>query len=469
MFDNKKYKSINKRIIKEYNLIREKNKRSLLCHAPFSTLFFTEYGEILPCYYNKNIVFGNYPDNTPEEAWFGKKMNTIREHIKHNDLSYGCQDCQLYLKLGNYYSVGAWKYDYLPVNKGKYPISIDFQISNICNLACIMCNGEYSMTVRQKREKKKEYTNPYDDSFIKKIENFIPHLKEAAFTGGEVFLIKQYFDIWDKIAEINPSVRISITTNGTILNELVKSYLEKLDLNITISLDSVHKENFENIRRFSNFEKVMENLYFYTEYTRRKGTLLTVKICPLRQNWHELPEIIDFLNKKNISFLFNNVIFPPYCSLWNLPSNELNKIAAYLENQSYITENSNRKKNIDRVYNLINQIKNWEKKSKELEKIYPNLKLKSVSELYDLIISSIRAYLLKNPCISENTEYGRQIEEVFNKLITQIKNENILKNAFIYYFQMPVQRLLGEFNIRNIEKIIERTIQAGCTEPPEIK
>ena len=78
MFDNKKYKSINKRIIKEYNLIREKNKRSLLCHAPFSTLFFTEYGEILPCYYNKNIVFGNYPDNTPEEAWFGKKTKVYK-------------------------------------------------------------------------------------------------------------------------------------------------------------------------------------------------------------------------------------------------------------------------------------------------------------------------------------------------------------------------------------------------------
>jgi len=329
---NKSYR-IDKDLLKNYNKIREKSKRKFFCLAPFSTIFFTEYGEILPCYYNKNIVFGKYPEDDPLDAWFGNKMETLRERILKSDLSYGCQDCYNYLIQNNYYSAGAWKYDYLPINKGKYPISLDFQISNICNLSCIMCNGEYSKTVRQKREMKEVYDNPYDDSFVTKIRPLIPHLKEAAFTGGEVFLIKIYYDIWDAIIEINPDIRISITTNGTILNSRVKEYLEKLDFNITISLDSVYKENFEQIRRFSDFDKFIQNFEYFVDYTRRKKTLFTVKICPMRQNSHELPDIIRYLNSKNVSFLFNNVIFPPYCALWNLPSKKLKSIISLLELQ----------------------------------------------------------------------------------------------------------------------------------------
>ncbi len=463
------YNSLDKKKIKEYNKIRSKSKCSHLCLAPFSSLFFTEFGEILPCYYNKNIVFGKYPEQSPEEAWFGEKMNNLREHIKNNDLSYGCQDCMQYLNSENYYSVGAWKYDYLPVNKSKYPISIDFQISNVCNLSCIMCNGEYSQTVRQKRENKTTYANPYNEEFIKKIEPFIPHLKEAAFTGGEAFIIKQYYDIWDKIAEINPSIRISVTTNGTILNSRVKAYLEKLNFNITMSLDSLNKENFEKIRRFSNFDTVLKNFEYFIEYTKRKQTLLTVKICPMRQNWHELPVLINFLNNKNVLFLFNNVVFPPYCSLWNLSSAKLKEVYKFIEKHNFTTNTIIQKGNIERVDNLINQLKNWEKQAKEFENDYPNINLKSLAEINILLKQKIRYYLTTNTNISTSTSFGQDLEKVFDDLIISIKDEKILKNAFIYFFKIPIHRILSEFNIRNFDKIVERTIQAGYTEPPSIK
>ena len=466
---NKKNNSLDEQFIKAYNKIREKSKRKLLCHAPFSTLFFSEYGEILPCYYNKNIVFGRYPEQSPEEAWFGKKMSTLREHIKNNDLSYGCQDCMQYLNSENYYSVGAWKYDYLPVNKSKYPISLDFQISNICNLSCIMCNGEYSQTVRQKRENKDSYVNPYDENFIKKIEPFIPHLKEAAFTGGETFIIKQYYDIWDKILEINPKIRISITTNGTILNSKIKTYLDKLNFNITMSLDSISKENFESIRRLSNFDNVLNNLDYYIEYTKRKQTLLTVKVCPMRQNWHEMPVLINFLNNKNVLFLFNNVVFPPYCSLWNLPSAKLKEVYEFIEKHEFATNTIIQKGNIERVDNLINQLKNWEKQAKEFENTYPDINSKSANEINILLKQKIRYYLTTNTNISASTSFGQDLEKVFDDLIISIKDEKILKNAFIYFFKIPVHRILSEFNIRNFDKIVERTIQAGYTEPPSIK
>ncbi|MFH2143094.1 MAG: radical SAM protein [Bacteroidota bacterium] len=467
MFSEKAYNSLDKKKLKEYNKIRNKSRRSRFCQAPFSTLFFSEYGEILPCYYNKSIVFGN-SDTSFEEAWFSPQMEKLREHIIHNDLSFGCQDCKFYFDLENYYSVGAWKYDYLPVNKSRYPVSLDFQISNICNLSCIMCNGELSQTVRKNREKKEVFKNPYDNSIIKKITPFLPHLKEAAFTGGEVFLIKLYYDIWDKIIEVNPSIRVSITTNGTILNSRVKSYLEKLDFNITISIDSVNKENFEKIRRFSDFETVIKNLDYYKDYTQRKGTNFTVKICPMRQNWHEIPEIINFLNNKNISFLFNNVIFPPYTSLWNLPSIELKEIADFIDKPDYKGQSATNKTNIKRVKNLVSQLKNWQKASLEIETNYPDLKNKTSKELYELIITSVNNFKNSFPDISNKDEYGFEIEKIFDAIFDKITDEETLRNALIFYFKMPVHRLISEFNIRNTDKIIDRTMQSGLTEPAPI-
>ncbi|GAB4446365.1 MAG: hypothetical protein Fur0028_00760 [Bacteroidales bacterium] len=459
---------LNKTQIKSYNQIRSKDKRKIFCHAPFSTLLFTEYGEMIPCYYNKNIVFGKYPEDNPMDIWMGEKMELLRKKIKDNDLSFGCQDCFQYIATANYYSVGAWKYDYLQVNKSKYPISLDFQISNICNLACIMCNGEYSQTVRQLREKKERYENPYNSAFVEKIKPLFPFIKEAAFTGGEVFLIKIYYEIWDAIAKINPSVRISITTNGTVLNSRVKEYLEKLDFNITISLDSVNKENFEEIRRFSHFDKFIENFDFFLSYTQRKKTTFTVKVCPMRQNWKEIPDIIRFLNQKNVLFQFNNVVFPPYVALWNLPSEELKTIISYLSNQNVEELTFIQKENKKRIDNLIHQLRNWYDKSITFETNYPDINLKTYDEISKLLLQSIQNYLKENSHFNPVNSFGISYKEMFEEMINKIKEQGLLKNAFLYYFRMPVNRFISEFNIRDMEKILERTRQAGLTEPPKI-
>ena len=46
----------------------------------------------------------------------------------------------------------------------------------------------------------------------------------------------------------------------------------------------------------------------------------------MQQNWNDIPELISYLNDLNIPAIFNNVLFPPYCSLWNLNHEKLNEI-----------------------------------------------------------------------------------------------------------------------------------------------
>lgn len=455
-----KYEKLDKKIIKEYNKIRHKKSHKLLCHAPFKSLLFWQYGQILACFYNKKEPLGYYPENSIDEIWYGSKIKTLRKFLKNHDLNYGCEDCKRYLQQGFYYSSGSWKYDYLLHNIQDKPISLDFQISNICNLNCIMCSGEYSSTVRINREKELPHINPYDDNFIQQIAPYIPYLKETSFTGGETFLIPIYYKIWEEIYRLNPKSIVSVTTNGTILDEKVINILSKLNFNITISIDSVNKQTYEYIRRNATFEKTMQNFEYFYEYTRKKNTLLSVKICPMRKNAFELYDIFTFFNNKDIPVIFNNVVYPPDCALWNLDALSLNKI--HLALSEYINFNTTsfvQKANHERYINLLSQLKGWiahsEKRATELTSL-------SSDSLMQEIIKNITDYILAN----EYYDSDLKIEKINHftgfviEMFKDLTNHPNYKNALHYFLCLPVDRFVAEIEIRDIIRLKERAKQA---------
>ncbi len=455
-------KKIPKKIIKEYNGIRDKSKKGVLCHVPFKSMFFSSQGEILACCYNLKEPLGKYPENTISETWTGGKIKKLRTHIKHNDLSLGCDDCRLSLERRNYYSVGAWKYDYLPKAKRRFPVSLDFRISNVCNLECIMCSGEFSTSIRKNREKGTPYENPYDSNFIEQLEPFIPNLKEAAFTGGEPFLNELYFDIWEKMITINPKIVISISTNGTILNQRIKTIIDKLRTNIILSIDSINKDNFEKIRKNSRFETVMSNLEFFKQYTREKKTSLTVTVCPIRQNWRELPDIVRFMNEKDITLLFNNVYYPPYCSLWNLDPDEQNEIVNYLKSFTFDCQTTNQKYNLERYKNLISQISNWQDES--IASGYAEiLTITETTKLKEIFINKLDAFIRNDSTLTEieKDERCAKYLKTCNFAFDSLEDEQILNTVLKYFIGYPIEKIISEIGTRTPEQFTQRTKQAA--------
>lgn len=67
-----------------------------------------------------------------------------------------------------------------------------------------------------KTEKSCLIKSPYNDAFVEQLEEFIPHLKELRFNGGEPFLINAVFRIFEKVEKLNPKLKIVIATNGTV-------------------------------------------------------------------------------------------------------------------------------------------------------------------------------------------------------------------------------------------------------------
>lgn len=457
------FNPIDKKVVNKYNKTRQPKSRKYLCYAPFRSLTFFIAGDIMACWNNKQFLLGHYPENSIHDVWFGKKAEKLRNHIIQNDLTCGCNDCLLIINNGDFHITHARKYDYLAKWSSTYPVIMDFQISNICNLECIMCNGEFSVSVRQHCEMEKPYINPYDSNFVKQLEPFIPHLKEATFSGGEVFFIDQYFQLWEKIYQINPNIMISVTSNGTIMNERIKAILEKLRFSITLSIDSVNKLTYEKIRKNACFEDTISNFHYYLEYTKRKNTFFTVRICPMRQNWKEIPEIISFLNDKDVSFFFNTVLLPANCSLWNLKSEKIMEIIEYLSGFTFKSNTNTQKQNIRNYLNLIDQLKNWHNEAKTKENDYPLMNTYNTNKLIELLNLKVKKYLITTNSFDPDEKENFLL--FFEKTIELCKKEIIdqeqFNRALRHYLGFPVNRLIDEFNIRNEEKIINFTKQAG--------
>ena len=244
-----------------------------------------------------------------------------------------------------------------------YPKVMEFELTNECNLECIMCNGMFSSSIRKNREKLPAIISPYDDRFIDQLDEFIPHLTDAKFLGGEPFMIEIYLKIWERIAALNPSIRIHITTNGTFLNTRIRKLLEGLRAGIILSIDSVVPETYRAIRIGGNFDKVMENLEYFREYTRRKRTFLSMAVCPITHNWRELPGMLDFCLQRNIALYLNAVFSPVDLSLREQPTEYLEEMISFLRQHPApsIKGNPQTPKNLSiQAYNdFINQLAGW--------------------------------------------------------------------------------------------------------------
>lgn len=358
--DRKSGPGLSKETIAEYNIARGKPTSSHICHAPFTNMYFNVHGDCAPCW----LTFldpDSYPQKSVRDIWFGERYQSLRRHLLDYDLRHKCNTCLKNLQGGNYTSVLARAYDINPVQD--YPSMLELELENTCNLECVMCIGELSSAIRKNREKLPALKSPYDQAFVDQLEEFIPHLRELRFNGGEPFLINLVYRIFEKVEKLNPSLKIVVATNGTVVNYKVKEWLDKLNIHINFSLDSLTPEIYEGIRVNAHYDRVMENFRFFHEYTRTHRRTMCLMVNPMRNNWHEMPEFIRFVNKHNINIWFNTIQRPEELSIWALPYDDLRRVYDTLSSVVYTPEERSSPisgYNISIYNNLVKvQIKNW--------------------------------------------------------------------------------------------------------------
>jgi len=370
----RRYEPLPQTVIDEYNLSRKWGERNHLCYAPNSSMFINTLGMVRPCY--ANFKDERYPDKSLKEIWLGKAFNEVRKCVGKNDLSGPCEFCNASIKNKNYESSLAQKYDN-PIlveedrpnqRNGIFPKIIEFELSNSCNLECVMCDGNLSSAIRKNREKRAPLPNIYGDSFLEELKEFIPHLRVAEFAGGSPFLIAIYYKIWEMLLADNPACNILITTSANIMNKKVKALLERGKFNFNISIDALSRETYEKIRVNANLEETLTNIEVFNAHCNDKGTNLCLLVCPMRINYQELPKLVKYANQLNVQVHFHTVFKPQHLALWSLPPKELKSILQYLKKFTFEDTTEFQKMNSGKYINLIDQIKVWYEKARIREK-----------------------------------------------------------------------------------------------------
>ncbi|MCP4122210.1 MAG: radical SAM protein [Bacteroidetes bacterium] len=374
-----------KEIIDAFNKSRKLKQPTTLCYAPELSLNFDQSGRVTACCFNRQHILGTYPEDAVKDIWQGKKNKQLRQSLRNNSLVLGCQLCNRMLNEGNYNSVLISHFDdFVPQKKSwnflqsseelpDIPLVFEFEISNTCNLECIMCGGNWSSAIRKNREGLAAIVSPYDDNFVEEIREFLPGLHRANFLGGEPFLISLYYPIWDSIIEVNPGMEVAITSNGTTLTKRAKNIIDKLtNLKITLSIDSLSKTTYESIRTNAVFEQVKSNI----DYLIERGKLASFSVCPMVQNRYEVPGIIEYCEEQGIDIFFNVVYEPlgsriegiheladtdrqsgtellPETSMKFLPEDELNSLIHYYEGFTFMGKYQ------ERLNGLIAQLRSW--------------------------------------------------------------------------------------------------------------
>ena len=307
-----------------------------------------------------------------------------------------------------------------------------------------MCSGNYSSSIRKNIEKREPYNSPYNSKFVNELREFIPFLKEAKFYGGEPFLIKTYYDFWDSMLSLNPSINILIQTNATVLNERIKALLERGKFSINVSIESMVKESYELIRKKASFEEVMSNIEYFIAYTKSKGTYFSLVACPMQQNWKEIPHLIERCNEMGVPLGFNTVSNPIRCSLMTLSSEELKKICNFLSAQNFSVNNKVEIFNKQAYLELVSQVKLWLEQSEKR-----GYHINNSEEFF--LVNRLEEYLSVS-AVNKEEEY-LLITSKLNSVVSSLQNKEGFDLTLFYW-------KLNQFDISDIvENIKARTIE----------
>lgn len=199
-------------------------------------------------------------DKFEKEIFFDLKKNKkikfiINKHLELYILSHQRNIIKIFKYL-------VFRYKFLKCGREKinlgYPPYLLIEPVSTCNLRCPFCfQTDPTFT-------KKPFMGVMNFELFKKIADEANILGVGAVTmasRGEPTLHKNFAEMLDYIGTKENIFEIKINTNATFLNDKICHSIFKNDIaQIVISADHYQKEEYERLRKNSNYEKILKNV-----------------------------------------------------------------------------------------------------------------------------------------------------------------------------------------------------------------
>jgi len=167
------------------------------------------------------------------------------------------------------------------------PFYIFLEVTNRCNLACIMCGRTHDP-----RYEIKGHTGDLTLERVKRLDSFYPHATFTIPTGvGEPFINLELVPIIKYLK--SRGTQVSLTSNGTILNKIHSTEMIQCGLDkIIFSIDGATQQTFERIRVNARFNTVIGNVARLKELKAQHQSpfpRVELELVAMACNFHELP------------------------------------------------------------------------------------------------------------------------------------------------------------------------------------
>ena len=182
------------------------------------------------------------------------------------------------------------------LHKSVFPLNVAIEITNRCNLNCVMCNNDKLTRDRG------FITLPLYRKIIDEISVCSPNARVWLDFYGEPLLAgsKMYYLI--DYAKKKGLTNVCLNTNATLLNQDMADMLLDSGLDfISFDVYGFSAEVLQCVSRGANRDNIYRNVeYFLAEKQRRGITQMVaeVKVLDLPENHHEIDKIISFWRER---------------------------------------------------------------------------------------------------------------------------------------------------------------------------
>jgi len=173
-----------------------------------------------------------------------------------------------------------------------YPRRLVFELTNCCNLNCIMC-GRNSANFQP--------TTLDIDTFCS-LEPIMDHVEEVTLMGwGEPTVNPWFADMLQVIAD--HGARAYFCTNGMRLDALVDKILDTRVEVFAVSVDGATQESNARIRRGADLDRICESLRELFRRAQARGQeppWVNFVLCAMRENIAELPAVVRLAHETGV-------------------------------------------------------------------------------------------------------------------------------------------------------------------------
>ncbi|MDD3264036.1 MAG: radical SAM protein [Candidatus Nanoarchaeia archaeon] len=274
-------------------------------------------------YYNKSII--NHKNNI-----FIKILGFFARYYYYKN-EYSLNIIDLFFNKSVFFEINNIGKERMPL-----PWFIQLEPTTKCNFNCEFCT--------RKTYSEEDKNNDLKLELVKKIIKENKNLKFIKYQGmGESLLNLNNQEIIKFIRKNN--INLSIITNGSLLiNKNMRDFLLNNFKNITISVDSVNKEEFESIRKGGNFNNIVKGIKSLIEERNNNNNKVKIRTSFVisHKNYKNIPNYIQFFKKINIDEIGFAEI-----ENWKIKTDQ-----DFLDNQNFVLKEREIRKNI---FNFLNR------------------------------------------------------------------------------------------------------------------